>query len=54
MKAGSKQDVNAIGNRNVGKGLDFYSLEREIALGQSSSPRKWTTSANSSTDPVIN
>ena len=32
VKAGSKQDVNAIGNRNVGKGLDFYSIEREIAL----------------------
>jgi len=27
--------VDAIGNRNPGKGLDFYSLEREIALGKS-------------------
>ena len=26
VKAGSKQDVNAIGNRDVGKGLDFYSI----------------------------
>jgi len=34
VKAGTKQDVNAIGNRNVGKGLNFYSLEREIALGK--------------------
>jgi predicted Zn-dependent protease len=34
VKPGSKQDVNAIGNRNVGKGLDFYSLEHEIALGK--------------------
>jgi predicted Zn-dependent protease len=30
----SKDDVSAIGNRNVGKGLDFYSLEKEIALGK--------------------
>ena len=34
VKPGSKSDVNAIGNRNVGKGLDFYSIEREIALGK--------------------
>ena len=31
----SKEDVNDIGNRNVGKGINFYSLEREIALGKS-------------------
>jgi predicted Zn-dependent protease len=30
----AKEDVNAIGNRNVGKGLNFYSLEHEIALGK--------------------
>jgi beta-barrel assembly-enhancing protease len=30
----SLEDVNAIGNRNPGKGLDFYSLEQEIALGK--------------------
>jgi beta-barrel assembly-enhancing protease len=30
----SKDDVDAIGNRSVGKGLDFYSLEHEIALGK--------------------
>jgi predicted Zn-dependent protease len=34
VKAGSKADVNAIGNRNVGHGLNFYSLEHEIALGK--------------------
>ena len=34
VKAGSKDDVDAIGNRNVGKGPNFYSLEREIALGK--------------------
>ena len=31
----SKEDVEAIGNRGVGKGVNFYSLEREIALGKS-------------------
>ncbi len=30
----ANEDVDAIGNRNPGKGLDFYSLEREIALGK--------------------
>jgi len=34
VKPGSKDDINAIGNRNVGKGLDFYSLEHEIAIGK--------------------
>lgn len=34
VKAGSEQDVNAIGNRGVGKGVNFYSLEREMALGK--------------------
>jgi predicted Zn-dependent protease len=30
----SKEDVDAIGNRNVGKGVNFYSIEKEIALGK--------------------
>jgi predicted Zn-dependent protease len=30
----SKEDVDAIGNRNPGKGVNFYSIEREIALGK--------------------
>ena len=34
VKSGSEADVNAIGHRSVGKGLDFYSLDREIALGK--------------------
>ena len=29
-----KEDVEAIGDRNVGKGVNFYSLEKEIALGK--------------------
>jgi Zn-dependent protease with chaperone function len=35
VKPGSKDDVEAIGNRGVGKGINFYSVEREIALGKS-------------------
>jgi beta-barrel assembly-enhancing protease len=30
----SKEDVEAIGNRSVGKGVNFYSIEKEIALGK--------------------
>jgi beta-barrel assembly-enhancing protease len=30
----SKEDVEAVGNRGVGKGINFYSLDREIALGK--------------------
>ena len=30
-----KEDVESIGERNVGKGVNFYSLEKEIALGKS-------------------
>jgi len=30
-----KEDVDQIGDRDVGKGMNFYSLEEEIALGKS-------------------
>jgi len=30
----SKKDPDEIGNRDVGKGVNFYSLEKEIALGK--------------------
>jgi predicted Zn-dependent protease len=30
-----KNDPDQIGNRNTGKGINFYSLEKEIALGKS-------------------
>jgi predicted Zn-dependent protease len=52
VKAGSKNDVDAIGNRNVGKGLDFYSLEREIALGKQLA-QQVDKSAKFIDDPVI-
>ena len=29
-----KKDPNQIGNRDVGKGINFYSLEKEMALGK--------------------
>jgi predicted Zn-dependent protease len=52
VKPGSKQDVNAIGNRTVGKGLDFYSLESEISLGKKLA-QEVDRSAKFITDPVI-
>jgi beta-barrel assembly-enhancing protease len=53
VKPGSKADVDAIGNRNVGKGLDFYSLEKEIALGKQLS-QEVEKSAKFIDDPVVN
>jgi predicted Zn-dependent protease len=52
VKPGSKEDVNAIGNRSVGKGLDFYSLEHEIALGKQLA-QEVDRSAKFINDPVI-
>jgi predicted Zn-dependent protease len=34
-KIQAKYDVNKIGDRKIGKGLDFYSLDRETELGRS-------------------
>ena len=34
-KKNTKDDPDAIGNRDVGSGINFYSLEKEIALGKS-------------------
>ena len=53
VKAGSIDDVNAIGNRGVGGGLDFYSLEHEIALGKQLA-QEVDRSAKFVTDPVVN
>jgi predicted Zn-dependent protease len=33
-KKNPKDDPDAIGNRDVGKGVNFYSIEKEIALGK--------------------
>jgi predicted Zn-dependent protease len=34
VKAGTESDVSSIGNRKVGHGWDWYSIQREIALGK--------------------
>jgi Zn-dependent protease with chaperone function len=52
VKAGSKDDVDAIGNRKVGNGVNFYSLEREIALGKSLA-QEVEHSAKMVDDPVV-
>ena len=48
----SKEDVEAIGNRGVGKGMNFYSLEREIALGKSLA-QEVERSAKLIDDPIV-
>jgi predicted Zn-dependent protease len=48
----SKDDVEAIGNRNIGKGINFYSLEHEIALGKSLA-QEVERSSKMIDDPVV-
>ena len=52
VKPGSDKDVNAIGNRGVGKGVNLYSLEREIALGKQAAMEVEKT-AKMINDPVV-
>lgn len=52
VKPGSESDVNAIGNRKVGHGWDFYSTEKEIALGRQVAQEVDRTS-KFITDPVV-
>jgi Peptidase family M48 len=47
-----KYDVSQIGHRNIGSGLDFYSIDREIALGHQLSIEV-EQSAKLVTDPVV-
>ena len=47
-----KYNVSLIGQRNVGAGVDFYSLDREIAMGRQLS-LEVESSAKLVTDPVI-
>jgi hypothetical protein len=47
-----KYNVTLIGQRNIGNGLDFYSLDREVALGRQLS-QEVEASARLVTDPVI-
>ena len=48
----AKYDVSQIGKRNVGSGLDFYSLDREVGLGHQLS-LEIERQARLVTDPVI-
>jgi beta-barrel assembly-enhancing protease len=48
----SKEDVEAIGNRSVGKGVNFYSLEKEIALGKGLA-QEVERSAKLIDDPIV-
>ena len=48
----AKYDVSQIGQRNVGSGLDFYSLDREVALGHELS-QQVEQQARLVTDPVV-
>jgi predicted Zn-dependent protease len=52
VKTGSEKDVNSIGNRGVGKGVNLYSLEREIALGKQAAQEVEKTSKMIN-DPVV-
>ena len=47
-----KKDPNQIGNRDVGKGVNFYSLEKEIALGRQLA-QEVARQAKLNTDPII-
>jgi beta-barrel assembly-enhancing protease len=48
----SKYNVDLIGQRDVGSGIDFYSLDREMALGRQLS-QEVESSCRLVTDPVI-
>src|SRR5881296_814627 len=48
----SKEDVEAIGNRSVGKGVNLFSLEREISLGKSLA-QEVERSSKMIDDPVV-
>jgi predicted Zn-dependent protease len=52
VKPGSEADVNAIGNRSVGHGPDFYSLQNEIAIGKRMA-QEVDKSAKFVDDPVV-
>ena len=51
-KKNPKDDPDAIGNRNVGKGVNFYSLEKEIAMGRQLA-QEVERQAKVITDPVV-
>lgn len=52
QKKDPKKDVEQIGNRDVGKGLNLYSLEKEIAIGKQLA-QEIERSARLVDDPVV-
>jgi predicted Zn-dependent protease len=52
VKPGSEADVNSVGNRGVGKGVNLYSLQREIALGKQAAMEVEKT-AKMINDPIV-
>jgi predicted Zn-dependent protease len=52
VKPGSEKDVNSVGNRGVGKGINLYSLQREIAMGKQAAMEVEKT-AKMINDPVV-
>ena len=52
VKPGTEDDINAIGNRKIGHGPEFYSLETDIAIGKQLS-QEVEKSAKFIDDPVI-
>jgi predicted Zn-dependent protease len=51
-KVDPRHDVSLIGRRNTGKGLDFYSLDREAAMGRALA-REVESTVRLVNDPVI-
>src|ERR1035438_2592186 len=51
-KKNPKDDPDAIGSRNVGQGVNFYSLEKEIAVGRQLA-QEVERHAKVITDPII-
>src|SRR6185312_8759032 len=52
-QSANEKDIKDIGHRGVGDGMNFYSLEKEIALGKSLAAQVEAT-ARIEKDPVIN
>ena len=52
VKPGSEQDVNAIGDRKVGSGVNLYSIEEEIALGKQAA-QEVEKSSKLVDDPIV-
>jgi hypothetical protein len=52
VQNGKESDVNAVGNRKVGHGLDMYSMDHEIAIGKQLAQEVDRT-AKFITDPVV-